>query len=156
MSLKYKNYQDDGEHGDGFESFGVDESMEREDSEKDFDSSDEEDLKPKEKVKEKDKWIPDEQLRLLYVYFKDMAVEPLFAAKQEVEISARIKMCEIRMAKVPKTIQKFQKIRTRKNSVRALAIARKIEVLRTMEKVYVDWALKFKAEIRKGQFEDLL
>ncbi len=150
MSLKYKNYQDDGEHGDGFESFGVDESMEREDSEKDFDSSDEEDLKPKEKVKEKDKWIPDEQLRLLYVYFKDMAVEPLFAAKQEVEISARIKMCEIRMAKVPKTIQKFQKIRTRKNSVRALAIARKIEVLRTMEKVYVDWALKFKQKFVKA------
>ena len=43
---------------------------------------------------EEDEWVPDEQLRLLYVYFKDMAVEPLFTAKQEVEISAKIKKCE--------------------------------------------------------------
>jgi RNA polymerase primary sigma factor len=37
---------------------------------------------------------PDEQLRLLYVYFKDMSVEPLFTAQEEVEISAKIKKCE--------------------------------------------------------------
>ncbi len=34
---------------------------------------------------------PDEQLRLLYVYFKDMSVEPLFTAQEEVEISAKLK-----------------------------------------------------------------
>ena len=39
---------------------------------------------------------PDEQLRLLYVYFKDMSVEPLFTAQEEVEISAKIKKCESR------------------------------------------------------------
>ena len=37
---------------------------------------------------------PDEQLRLLYVYFKDMSIEPLFTAQEEVEISAKIKKCE--------------------------------------------------------------
>jgi RNA polymerase sigma factor (sigma-70 family) len=37
---------------------------------------------------------PDEQLRLLYVYFKDMSIEPLFTAQEEVEIAAKIKTCE--------------------------------------------------------------
>ena len=36
-------------------------------------------------------WVPDEQFRLLYVYFKDMASEPLLTAKEEKEVSAKIK-----------------------------------------------------------------
>jgi len=46
------------------------------------------------KTKSKSDDTPDEQLRLLYVYFKDMSVEPLFTAQEEVEISAKIKKCE--------------------------------------------------------------
>jgi len=38
-----------------------------------------------------EEWTPDEQFRLLYVYFKDMAVESLLNARQEVEVSAKIK-----------------------------------------------------------------
>jgi RNA polymerase primary sigma factor len=48
--------------------------------------------RPKSKSKSDD--TPDEQLRLLYVYFKDMSIEPLFTAQEEVEISAKIKKCE--------------------------------------------------------------
>ena len=150
MDIKYKDFQDDAGHDASFESYEVDDGIEEKEVEKDFDSPDEEELKPRGKEKDKDKWIPDEQLRLLYVYFKDMAVEPLFAAKQEVEISARIKMCELRMVKVPKSIEKFEKIRTRKNSARACAIARRIAILRAMEKIYVDWALKLKQKFVKA------
>ena len=46
------------------------------------------------KAKKKD-WVPDEQYRLLYVYFKDMSLEPLFKSKQEVEVSAKIKKSEL-------------------------------------------------------------
>jgi len=46
------------------------------------------------KTKSKADDTPDEQLRLLYVYFKDMSIEPLFTAQEEVEISAKIKKCE--------------------------------------------------------------
>ena len=40
---------------------------------------------------EEEEWTPDEQFRLLYVYFKDMAIESLLTAKEEVEVSAQIK-----------------------------------------------------------------
>lgn len=150
MDIKYKDFQDDAEHDAGFESYDVDDDIEENEIEKDFDSPDGRELKPRGREKEKDKWIPDEQLRLLYVYFKDMAVEPLFAAKQEVEISARIKMCELGMAKVPKSIETFEKIRVRKNSARARAIERKIATLRAMEKIYIDWALKLKQKFVKA------
>ena len=50
-------------------------------------------LKGAGKTKKKD-WVPDEQYRLLYVYFKDMSLEPLLKSKQEVEVSAKIKKSE--------------------------------------------------------------
>src|SRR5690606_32406185 len=43
---------------------------------------------------QQEEWTPDEQFRLLYVYFKDMAVESLLTAKEEIEVSAQIKKCE--------------------------------------------------------------
>ena len=46
------------------------------------------------KTKKKD-WVPDEQYRLLYVYFKDMSLEPLLKSKQEVEVSSKIKKAEL-------------------------------------------------------------
>lgn len=44
--------------------------------------------------KKKGDFNPDEHLRLLYVYFRDMSSEDLFTAKQEVEISSKIKKYE--------------------------------------------------------------
>ena len=51
-------------------------------------------LKGARKTKKKD-WVPDKQYRLLYVYFKDMSLEPLLKSKQEVEVSAKIKKSEL-------------------------------------------------------------
>lgn len=55
-----------------------------------------------EKVEKEDKktekknnhWKPDEEFRLLQVYFREMGIESLLSPKQEVEISAKIKLCE--------------------------------------------------------------
>lgn len=44
--------------------------------------------------KKKGDFSPDEHMRLLYVYFKNMSSEDLFTAKQEVEISSKIKKYE--------------------------------------------------------------
>lgn len=44
--------------------------------------------------KKKGDFNSDEHMRLLYVYFKDMSSEDLFTAKQEVEISSKIKKYE--------------------------------------------------------------
>lgn len=59
------------------------------------------------KTKSKSDDTPDEQLRLLYVYFKDMSVEPLFTAQEEVEISAKIKKCESRTRELAGVIDKL-------------------------------------------------
>lgn len=43
---------------------------------------------------EKPKFTPDEEFRLLQVYFKEMGTEPLLTPKEEIEVSAKIKRCE--------------------------------------------------------------
>ena len=57
--------------------------------------------------KKKD-WVPDEQYRLLYVYFKDMSLEPLLKSKQEVEVSSKIKKCEASATSFQELIDKVQ------------------------------------------------
>src|SRR3990170_3480393 len=54
-------------------------------------------------------WVPDEQFRLLYVYFKDMASEPLLTAKEEIEVSAKIKKCEARAREIKAILDGFSK-----------------------------------------------
>ncbi|MGH7792354.1 MAG: RNA polymerase sigma factor RpoD/SigA [Thermodesulfobacteriota bacterium] len=46
-------------------------------------------------AEEKEKhWTPDEEFRLLQVHFREMGTEPLLTAREEVEVSAKIKKCE--------------------------------------------------------------
>jgi len=44
------------------------------------------------------KFTPDEEFRLLQVYFKEMGTEPLLTPKEEIEVSAKIKRCEEKAA----------------------------------------------------------
>jgi RNA polymerase primary sigma factor len=46
----------------------------------------------------KEQWTPDEEFRLLQVYFKEMGTEPLLTPKEEIEVSAKIKRCEQKAA----------------------------------------------------------
>ena len=48
--------------------------------------------------KDKPKFTPDEEFRLLQAYFKEMGTEPLLTPKEEIEVSAKIKRCEIKAA----------------------------------------------------------
>lgn len=59
------------------------------------------------RTKSKTDDTPDEQLRLLYVYFKDMSIEPLFTAQEEVEISAKIKKCEAKSRELVQIVEKL-------------------------------------------------
>ena len=57
--------------------------------------------------KKKD-WVPDEQYRLLYVYFKDMSLEPLLKSKQEVEVSSKIKKSELHAANLQELLDRVR------------------------------------------------
>src|SRR3990172_2860835 len=52
-------------------------------------------------------WTPDEEFRLLQVYFREMGTEPLLTPKEEVEVSAKIKKCEARAREVKKILEKI-------------------------------------------------
>jgi len=57
-------------------------------------------------AEEKEKhWSPDEEFRLLQVYFKEMGTEPLLTAREEVEVSAKIKKCEARAREVKRFLE---------------------------------------------------
>ena len=72
------------------------------------------------KEKKKKDWVPDEQYRLLYVYFKDMSLEPLLKSKQEVEVSSKIKKAELHAANYQTLVDRVQSsdiTETQKNGV---------------------------------------
>jgi RNA polymerase primary sigma factor len=107
---------------------------------------------------EEAEWTPDEQFRLLYVYFKDMAVESLLTAKEEIEVSAQIKKCEFKSRELTSHIQKLSKKResfTGKKKVVNTAITEKvltkrIESLMAFVKVYSERANELKERFVKA------
>jgi len=107
---------------------------------------------------QEEEWTPDEQFRLLYVYFKDMAVESLLTAKEEIEVSAQIKKCEFKSRELTSHIQKLSKKResfTGKKKVVNTAITEKvltkrIESLMAFVKVYSERANELKERFVKA------
>src|ERR1700757_3747295 len=63
---------------------------------------------------EEGQWVPDEQFRLLYVYFKDMGIESLLTSKEEIEVSAKIKKCEARAREIKMILERFSGEKTTK------------------------------------------
>ena len=111
------------------------------------------------KTKSKADETPDEQLRLLYVYFKDMSIEPLFTAQEEVEISAKIKKCE-NMARelglvVNKLVVKNLKIKPNahkngRNGTSGVIIEKRIKSLDAFIRVYSENAKRMKQRFVKA------
>jgi len=109
---------------------------------------------------EEDKWTPDEQFRLLYVYFKDMAVESLLTAKEEVEVSAQIKKCEAKAIDLTINIDKLNK--NRESIVKKLTktgktrteveaeLTKRIESLTAFVRVFSDRACEMKERFVKA------
>lgn len=109
MAEDLHGYIEDGEESYG--SVGFDDSLLRDfdDEEGDYDAmglhAPESSLSD---ASEKEEWTPDEQFRLLYVYFKDMAGETLLTPKEEVEVSAIIKQCEAKAKALRAKAKKMQ------------------------------------------------
>jgi len=47
----------------------------------------------------------DEKLRLLQVYVKDIGNETIFTPKEEIEVSVKIKKCELRVREIERTVE---------------------------------------------------
>ncbi len=105
-----------------------------------------------------EEWIPDEQFRLLYVYFKDMAVESLLSAKQEVEVSAKIKKCEAKANEFANNVDELNKLRqkvssrkkSKKSQVEHEILSRRINSLGGVAKVFSVRATELKDRFVKA------
>ena len=103
---------------------------------------------------------PDEQLRLLYVYFKDMSVEPLFTAQEEVEISAKIKKCESRSRELVSLLGKLADGKVKINGVNGRRnghkrfkngyVDKRIKSLNAFVRVYSENAKRYKQRFVKA------
>lgn len=105
---------------------------------------------------EEDAWTPQEQLRLLYTYFRDMANEPLLTPKEEIEVSAKIKKCEKRARDIAAILEKYSastngnaKRNGHRNRLRKEQITR-IKALNALIKVYNDKAKSLKSRFVKA------
>lgn len=85
-------------------------------------------------------WAPEEQLRLLSAYFKDMSHESLLKAQDEIKLSAEIKKCEARAKEIKEILDKAGK-RGRKEP------SRRIKRLTALLRAYLQ-----KAKALKGRF----
>ena len=144
---EYRELAQDGENDNPFD-LDDQESIDIQMTESDFIT---EDLKSIED--EKASWTPQEQLRLLYTYFKDMANEPLLTAREEIEVSAKIKKCEKGANEVKDRIDKLSrrlnnKIKNNGHSGRQIKnLKRQIKLLSALFNVYSN-----KAKILKDRF----
>jgi RNA polymerase primary sigma factor len=153
MEIKYTEFDDElvEENEEGFLPPDVEEDLmvDKEESE----ISEIEEPLPEEDVQGEDEEIPDESLRLLNAYFKDMAVEPLLTSKKEIEISAKIKKCEARARELrtllDKTLENRQKRRAHQNG-REKIISRRVEMLSALMKAYSERARELKERFVKA------
>jgi RNA polymerase primary sigma factor len=121
--------------------------------EKEFEFEIEEPESTEIKKSEQEEWIPDEQFRLLYVYFKDMAIEPLLSSKEEIEVSAKIKKCEAKVKELRNNIERLlkgKKSKSKRNGHRNgenYSISRRLDSLYAFMRVY-----SYKARTMKERF----
>ncbi len=94
---------------------------------------------------------PDEQVRLLFAYFKDLGAESLFTSKREVEISAKIKKCEAKVRETETLAAKLSKKRASmiNNDVRK-KLTKRINRLNAFTKAYSEKAKELKKRFAKA------
>ncbi len=162
METKYKQFDDSasvGEFGelaegtDGVTSLKFKENyVQGDESENHFQSR-------KARTKSKRDETPDEQLRLLYVYFKDMSIEPLFTAQEEVEIAAKIKKCESMARELIVVVGKLSNKKLKpilnghknsRNGANGVVIQKRIKSLNAFVRAYSDNAKKMKQRFVKA------
>ncbi len=107
-------------------------------------------------IEDDDQEVPDESLRLLYAYFKDMAVEPLFNAKKEIEVAAKIKKCELKAKEIQVMLDKASQVKEKKGRKNGLRnnkdrkLSDQVVILSAMKKAYSEKTKQLKERFVKA------
>jgi RNA polymerase primary sigma factor len=101
---------------------------------------------------EENQGVPDEQFRLLYSYFKDLATESLLTSKEEIEISAKIKKCEAKVKEIETLLEKLSNERANmsKKNGRGKKLTERINRLNAFTKAYSERAKELKKQFIKS------
>lgn len=94
----------------------------------------------------------DEQFRILYPYFKVMAIEPLLTRREEIEISIRIKKCQLKIEEIralQASLSKEREMGSSRNANgrkirRGKRISSRENILKALIKVYSDTAKRLR------------
>ncbi|MBI2486572.1 MAG: sigma-70 family RNA polymerase sigma factor [Deltaproteobacteria bacterium] len=98
----------------------------------------------------------DEKFGLLQPYFKDMRNEPIFTPKEEIEVSANMKKCEVRVREIERTLEILGKdlkespleVVNKSNLEPVLnngnSIPRRVQRLTALRKAYLNKTKEFK------------
>lgn len=98
----------------------------------------------------------DEKLRLLRIYFKDIGNETIFTPKEEIEVSVKIKKCELRVREIERTLEILGKDLkesplevVNKSKLKAVlnngnSIPRRVQRLIALRKAYLNKTKEFK------------
>lgn len=106
--IKYEEFEGTFDEGGTYPVRGIFESVDPEDYfEEGFDPGTGTSSEIKVKVPETDtEEIPNQDLRLINAYFREVSTEPLLTPKEEVEIAAKIKRCEVRAKEMQRVIER--------------------------------------------------
>jgi RNA polymerase sigma factor (sigma-70 family) len=80
------------------------------------------------------KWV-DEHYRLLNIFYREMAKEPLFTPIEEIEISAKMKQCELRAREIKSLIDKIAGKAEKKRRGNGYRKTNREKLLRRMERL---------------------
>jgi RNA polymerase primary sigma factor len=165
METKYAEFEDSDpgvneledfiqEDEEGFPPLGIKDNLMLDIEEPEFDFE----IRETEPIEEQqeEEWTPDEHFRLLYVYFKNMAVEPLLTPREEIEVSAKIKKCEAKAKEIKNILDKTlngKDIKGKRNGHRngmEKELAKRIERLTAFRKAYIEKAKELKERFVKA------
>ncbi len=105
---------------------------------------------------DKEQLVPDQEFRLLYIYFKELRTESLLTPKEEVEISAKMKKYDARAKEIKAVLDGFSKGRTGKSkrvseqNGNGKALSKRVQRLKILMNAYSERARELKNKFVKA------
>lgn len=108
---------------------------------------------------EEESRIPEETIRLLYDYFKDIESEPVFKSREEKKVSAKMRKCESKARELKTVIDKLTQEKRHKNHKRngsQKVSSKKKKMLSAFMKAYLEKAKRLKERFIKANLRLVL
>jgi len=108
---------------------------------------------------EEESRTPEETIRLLYDYFKDIEREPVFKPREEKKVSAKMRKCESKAREIKTVIDKLTKEKRQKGHRRNRSQkvpSKKKRMLSAFMKAYLEKAKRFKERFIKANLRLVL